>query len=456
MKVLLRDVTVIDVEARRTLPNRSVLIENDRISAIADVHMGLRNLDDVQVLECSGRFLLPGLADVHVHLQPPVGADSGAEPDHEQADDSHSAVVNTALPLLHSYLYCGVTSIFDAGNDGAFIWPLRDAERHGEMVSPRIFCAGPLVTCSGGHGSNAFETVIVDGLPEHLPALEAHFKHQPDLVKVTYEDNGFANFPLTPILPFRVLRNIVDIAHSHNLRVTVHVSNELRTREAIACDVDTLAHPVFQSPITDELAETLADRASPIASTLAFADRYLRLAEDTSYLDDELFASCIDATERERLRTSEHDTQRESRWTKWLRVMTPVVQENLRRLIDAGGVVATGTDLALGPELLRELHLLQAAGIEPWDVLASATANAARFLGREAELGSVAIGKLADLILVNQDPTTDVSRLAGISMVMIGGRVVDRAKLHLAGERPTQAPTITSHSVTASRPDVIR
>lgn len=447
---------VIDVEARRTWRNRSVLIENDRISAIADMHTGLRNADDVQILECGGRFLLPGLADVHVHLQPPFGRDAGTLPDHEQVDDWHSAAINSALPLLHSYLYCGVTSIFDAGNDGAFIWPLRDAERHGEMASPRIFCAGPLVTCSGGHGSNAFETVIVDELPEHLPALEAHFKHQPDLVKVTYEDNGFASFPLNPILPLERLRNIVDLAHRHNLRVTVHVSNELRTREAIACDVDTLAHPVFQSPITGELAETLADRATPIASTLAFADRYLRLAADTSYLDDELFASCISASERERLRTSEHDTQRESRWTKWLQVMAPVVQENLRRVIDAGGVVASGTDLALGPELLRELQLLQAAGIEPWDVLASATANAARFLGREGELGSVAIGKRADLILVNQDPTTDVSRLAGISMVMIGGRVVDRTKLRLAGERPTQAPTITSQPGTTRHPNATR
>jgi imidazolonepropionase-like amidohydrolase len=433
VSVLLDDVTVVDIGARRTRPRQSVLIEGGRITALSNATTRLSQGPEAEVISCGGKFLLPGLVDVHVHLRP--------EPQHHhqpQPNQRDGSATDAALASLHSYLYCGVTSVFDAGNDGNFIWPLRDAERSGAMVSPRIFCAGPFVTCTDGHGSKLCETVTVDELPKDLPALLAHFEHRPDLVKVTLEDDGFADFELIPIMELGVLGRVVDLAHESGLRVAVHTSNELRSREAVACGADVLAHPVVQSPMTDGFVKTLVDGRVPVASTLAFAERYVRLADDPGYLDEDVFTACIDSIERDRLRTVEHERQGHSRWAKWLRVMLPVIQQNLRTVVQAGGTIATGTDLDLGPYLLWELMLLQDAGIEPWDVLACATLNAARFLGRESEMGAVAPGKVADLVLVDRDPTTDVSRLSDIVMVMKGGQIVDRSSLRLAGERPTR------------------
>jgi imidazolonepropionase-like amidohydrolase len=217
------------------------------------------------------------------------------------------------------------------------------------------------------------------------------------------------------------------------LRVTVHVSNELRAREAVACGADTLAHPVIQSPVTAELLWLLAARRIPVVSTLAIGERYFRLADDPSFLDEQLYAACIEPEERERLRTDEHRMQLTNRWADWMRVMTPVAQENLRSLVEAGGVVVTGTDLSLGAELRREMQLLQAAGITPWEVLRCGTVNGAAFLGKEREMGSVAVGKVADLVLVDEDPTLDVSHLDTVSMVVKDGHVVDRTMLKLPG-----------------------
>ncbi len=397
---------------------------------------GFDDLGDAEFVDCGGAYLLPGLMDVHVHLRPTPHVGPSSNRRHPPADDRPVPQPVDVLPQLHSYLYCGVTSVFDAGNYSSFIWPLRDAERSGQLVSPRIFCAGPFVTCTGGHGSEQLEAVEVDELPRDLRQLRSHLDRRPDLVKITYDEHGWGIRPLIPILSPRTLRGIVDAAHADELRVTVHASHELRVREAVEGGTDTLAHPVIQSPITEELVSVLAARRLPVVSTLAIGERYVRLAEDPSFLDGEHYAACVDPAERRRLATVEHAEQKQNRWAAWMRVMTPVAQENLRRLVAAGGVVASGTDLSLGPELLRELELLQDAGIEPWDVLACATVHAARFLGADGRMGTVEPGKLADFVLVDEDPTTDVSRLAEVSMVMKGGQVIDRSTLHLAGEQP--------------------
>ncbi len=391
----------------------------------------------VDIVDCGGRYLLPGLTDVHVHLR--AAPHEGPHSDPRQLVGRSVPSVGDLLPVLHGYLFCGVTSLFDAGNFGTLMWPLREEERSGRLLSPRIHCAGPFVTCTGGHGSELAESVPVDALPGDEPQLRAHLGHRPDLVKITYDEHNWGIRPLIAILPPEVLGGIIEIVHDAGLRATVHVSNELRAREAVDRGADALAHPVIQSPVTEEFAARLALQQVPIASTLAIGERYVRLADHPDFVDSAMYVHCLSPAERERLRTVEHQTQRTNRWADWMRVMTPVAQENVRRVVEAGGIVASGSDLSLGPDLLHELELLQDAGIDPWDVLASATTSAARYLGVEEHLGTVEAGKLADLVLVDRDPTTDVSRLTEISMVVKGGQIVDPSSLFLAGEPPMRS-----------------
>jgi len=115
----------------------------------------------------------------------------------------------------------------------------------------------------------------------------------------------------------------------------------------------------------------------------------------------------------------------------WMKVMTPVAQENLRRLQAEGGIISTGTDLTSGPDYQRELELLQESGISPFDVIVAATYNGALFLSKESEMGSITQGKLADMVLLDEDPTKDVRNIKTVSWVVKNGDVVDKTKLDL-------------------------
>lgn len=111
--------------------------------------------------------------------------------------------------------------------------------------------------------------------------------------------------------------------------------------------------------------------------------------------------------------------------------MTPIAQENIRLINEAGGVMALGTDKSSGPALHREMELLVAAGISPLDVIRIGTLNAAKFIGKEKELGSISVGKLADMVLLDADPLADIDNAKKINMVIKNGVIIDRSKLEL-------------------------
>jgi imidazolonepropionase-like amidohydrolase len=113
--------------------------------------------------------------------------------------------------------------------------------------------------------------------------------------------------------------------------------------------------------------------------------------------------------------------------------MTPIAQENIRKIHAGGGVVACGTDQSSGPAVHRELELLAAAGIAPLDVIRIATYNSAVFLGKADQLGSVQAGRLADLVLLNADPGANIDNAKQIAFVMKNGEIIDESKLPLAG-----------------------
>ncbi|MDG6996060.1 MAG: amidohydrolase family protein, partial [Nitrososphaerota archaeon] len=355
MSLVLSNATVIDTISKKLLPNSTVVVQG---STIVDVfHAKSKSLPaDSNVIDCAEKYLVPGLMDMHIHLH---GRHHTGPTQEKPVPTFFTRSEDSGLvSRLHSFLYCGITSVYDAGNFADAIFKLRDQERSGQITSPRIFCAGSIVTCLGGHGSGL--STDISSLPLDNKKLEDHLSKSPDIVKVTYDEHNWGIRPLIPILDMETLRKIVDYCHSKKFRVTSHISNETRAREAIACGVDTLAHPVIQSPITDEFVWLLSEKRIPVVSTLAIGERYSRLADNPEYLDQKLYADCMDEEERNELKNVESTKQKSNRWAMWMKTMTPVAQENLKRLVEGGAVVATGTDLSFGPDFHRELELLQA------------------------------------------------------------------------------------------------
>lgn len=416
-------VTLIDGTGRPAVPDATVLVEDGRIARVARGEIALP--PGTKHIEGRGKYLIPGLMDVHIHLR----GGMGETPD-EQA----------GIRALQSYIYCGVTTVLDVGNNPDFTFALRDKERSREIVSPRFLVVGGIVTYPGSHGGKVGgRATLVDSWPQAIPKLDAAIARHPDFLKVTYEEEGWGTRPLIPLLPVPLMQHVIEYYNDHGIRSTAHISSELRAREAIFAGVDTLAHPDIQGPITEDFARLMAAKQIPEASTLTIGENYSRLAEHPEFLNQPLYQAVLEPEEIQRLKTTESEKQKQNRWAWWMKIMTPVAQENVRRIDAAGGIIALGTDQSIGPAVHRELELLVAGGIPPNNAIRIATLNSARFLGRDRDMGSVEEGKIADLVLLNADPLKDINNTKQIDLVMKAGQIIDRGKLDLPVNRKRSA-----------------
>ncbi len=416
--IAVRNVTLIDGTGRPPVPGATVVIDGNRITAVGTT---VQAPAGARVIDGTGKFLMPGLIDAHIHLR---GGRGGNRPPAEQERE--------AIRALQGYLYAGVTTVFDAGNRPDFIMGLRAKEQSGAIVSPRIFATGGTVASPNGHGG----PYKVEAWPGDRKLLDEHLATKPDLAKIGQDEHGWGTRPLINQLPEDLLEKIIRYYHSKGVRVIIHTSNEHNTIEAIYAGADTIAHPVIQAPVSQEYLNMMAVKHVPTVSTLTIGENYSRLADHPEFLDEPLYRDILEADERQRLKTEESATQKENRWAAWMKVMTPVAQDNLKRLNQVGkDIVATGTDQTSGAALHRELELLAAGGISAADVVVIATRNAARALGKLETLGTIEVGKLADLVLLRGDPTRDIQNAKQIDSVIKNGQIVDRAKLDLPVNR---------------------
>jgi imidazolonepropionase-like amidohydrolase len=404
-------------------PDMTVAIDGERISSVSPSvtgHPKGRRIDG------TGKFLIPGLIDVHIHLR--GGFDVARKVDAELAPPNRAE----GIAALASYLYSGVTTVYDAGNRADHILPLRADERSGKILAPRIFATGNLITYPGSHGDSI--AVRISDFEKDKPLLDKHIaEQQPDILKLTLEEEGWGTRPMIPLMPVELLEKITRYYNQHGIRTTVHVSSELRSLEAIYAGSDTLAHPVIQGPASDSFVKLMGAKKIPFASTLTIGENYSRLAEHPEYLDQPLYAASLTAAERAQLKTTTRAEWQARPWTWWMKLMTPIAEENVRKIHAAGGIVACGTDQSSGPATQRELELLVAAGISPLDTIRIATYNGAVFLGMSDRLGSVDKGKLADLVLLAKDPSVNIDNAKSILFVVKNGQVIDESQLPLAG-----------------------
>ena len=422
---VIRNVTLIDGTGAAPVSGATVVLQGTRIARVTTE--SVTTPAGARVIDGTGKFLIPGLMDAHVHLRGSRGGRASAQamtPEEERA----------GTRVLHSYLYAGVTTIYDAGNRSEFIFGLRGKERQGEIVSPRIFASGGTVASPNGHGG----PYTVEAWPQDRAQLDAHIKTGPDIVKIGQDEHGWGTRPLINQLPEDLLEKIIRYYHSKGIRTTIHVSNERNAIEAIYAGIDTLAHPVIQAPISDQYVAMMKVKRIPTVSTLTIGENYSRLAEHPEFLDQPLYRDTLPADEIQRLKTEESAKQRDNPWATWMKVMTPIAQDNMRRLHEVGAdIVVCGTDQSSGAAVHRELELLVGGGISPADAITIATRNAARFLGRLNDLGTIEAGKLADLVLLRADPTSDINNAKQIDLVIKDGAVVDRSKLDLPVNQPT-------------------
>ena len=439
--IIIDHVTLIDGTGRPPRADMAVAMDGGRFTLVGPsiLAQGLAG----RRIDGHGRYLIPGLMDIHIHLAGFSRSGRSWVPSSKpQTEGAWTVDRKAGEQALASFLYAGVTTVLDVGNIPENILPLRADERAGKILAPHIFATGNLVTYPGSHGTDI--AVNVRSWPEAEAQLQAQFDAQhPDVQKITYDDEGWGSRPLIPILPKDLLQHIIEFYNDHGVRTTVHISNESRAREAIYSGVDTLAHTPIQGPVTEAFVKLAAAKQIPMASTMTIGDNYSRIHEHPEFLNQPLYVATMDPKERERLKKiaaeggetalagSKPLYQRS--WRLWMKTQTPILEDNLRRIDAAGGVIATGTDTSNGASTQRELELLAEAGIPPLEIIKIATFNGARFLGKQDQMGSIEEGKIADAVLLAADPTADINNCKAILAVIKAGDIIDESALPLAG-----------------------
>ncbi len=224
-----------------------------------------------------------------------------------------------------------------------------------------------------------------------------------------------------------IVRAAGDAAHAAGVRFLVHATELDVAKAALRAGADILVHSVFEKPVDDEFLALAAQRRAVVVPTLwvtagyaaVLSGKFEPTEEEKRLADPEILAA---------MKAPRHDAERGSR------TVPQAAMESLPRIWAAGITVALGTDAGNigtlhGPSVFREARLMVEAGLTPAQVLRAATVGGARALGLEKELGDVAVGRRADLVLLTADPLVSVNNLARARLVVRAGRVFDPAEL---------------------------
>jgi imidazolonepropionase-like amidohydrolase len=373
----------------------SVTIEDGRIAHVADRSGDIPR--GAHVIDLAGAYLLPGLWDVHVHLEwPRVSAATVAELTVQYA-------ANAAAGLLES----GVTAIRTAGVPHFIDVALKRAYASGRHVGPRIFASGWFLTTTAGHALGTGFAKTCDGPMGFVRAIREQMESGVDHIKLNLSGGVFGpswDRHWHSFLLAEELEAAFAICRQRGYPVMAHATNPEAVKAAVRLGAHSVEHGYIMD---DECVALLRDRGTWYVPTLGITH----------------------------LTPAQASTSWESRWVEQ-RGLTPAIIERAEtaspehrawfdKALRAGVRMALGSDLRpLRDSALLEMELWVKAGATPRQTILAATRHAADLCGALGELGTVEVGKIADLIAVRRNPLDDIHNLRSLELVLKDGRVV--------------------------------
>ncbi|HLQ79088.1 MAG TPA: amidohydrolase family protein [Terriglobia bacterium] len=428
--IIIDHATIVDGTGAPAIKNGAIVIQGDRIQQIGP-RGTIKPGAGTMLIDATGKFVIPGLIDAHIHFD--QSGDVFTRPDAVDLRKvrpyaEELAWTKQRLPItLMRYLASGITSVVDMGGP---LWTYEARDIANKTAnSPRVAVAGPLIsTASEGTFAETDQPVIVATTPEMARDLvRQNAARHPDLTKILFI-HGSGDIEKQ----FAVVKAASEESHKLGIRVAVHATELELAKLALKAGADILVHSVEDRRVDREFIDLAKSRNVLYITTLIVNEGY-----------DEVFGQAVKLTDIEQ---QFGDPQVIATWSQLAK--TPageipggVPAPNLRetqmtqftnlQLLDSTGVrIVAGSDAGNigtlhGPALHREFELMAAAGMRPADILVAATRNAAQVMGREADLGTLAKGKLADLVILDADPTRDVQALRKIFKVMKNGAFIN-------------------------------
>jgi imidazolonepropionase-like amidohydrolase len=417
----IKGVTLIDGTARPPVQDAVVVIEGSRITQVgapASVFLPA----GAAVIDGRGKYVIPGLADMHHHLQ------SGSTRPQQDLRSN-----------LRRMLAVGVTTVFNPSVPLKEFAALKAAAADDAAPFARFFATGPIVTVKG----DVFGQMVGAPTPDTPQQAQAVVKDLKaagvDAIKVQYDDLSWSMKQGLPIVKRDVLVALIEEAHRQNLKVFAHAPVLKHAKDALRAGLDGLMHGIIDEPIDQEFVDLMKRNRASYVATMALFNNMADVNAWANRLAPSWDRAALQPPRLYEFFASPAGTQRFGTFfnnVAFIKEHLPTQKNNVKKVFDAGIPVVLGTDtgfegVLIGVATQIELELLVEAGLTPSQALSAATINAARMIGREKELGTVEAGKLADLVILDADPLQDIRNVTRIFRTMKGGVLyepVDPAK----------------------------
>ncbi len=387
-------------------PNRTVLIED---GIILEIQSQPTIPEGFSEIDLAGKTLMPGLIDLHIHF----AALSG---DERWMQDAHFPAGRRALLAAvraEESLLGGVTTLRDLGTEHGIAIALKEAIELGQIRGSRVVTAGSAIVMTGGHGYQM--SVEADGPVELLRAIRQNLKDGADLIKICQSEG----LPY-PEFTMDELKTVVDECHMRGKRVAVHVETEPGMGMAVEAGIDTIEHGFNPS---DQTLELMAQKGTYWVPTITINRRMRQEEHDaTTYMDG------VRRAFRQKGMTGA-DVEGK---LDYLRECFLAFPERFQKGLELGVKIVTGSDgprpagyagtLGIPMDSVRnEVVKFVEWGMNPMQALMAATSEAAKALDMADQIGQIAPGMVADLIVLDENPLEDIEHIDTINMVMKEG-----------------------------------
>jgi imidazolonepropionase-like amidohydrolase len=439
------NVTIVDVVNQKLVPAQTVVIRNGIISNVQPSKK-IKIPSGATVIDGKGKYLMPGLTDAHVHFFQSGGIYTRPDvidlrkyyPYEKEIDWVH----NHMEDFLQRYVKAGITSVIDVGSNYHFLQQ-RDSFEN-KTYAPRIFMTGPLLTSYEPlvfkNLKNEEPFMLVKTAEDGIKGVQAELPYHPDFIKIWYIVSRNKDSVEASAKEFEpVAKAIIDEAHKHHLKVAVHATQRITAQLAVESGCDYLVHGIDDEIVSDDFIKLLKSKNVIDCPTLIVEDGYFKTfgqnmhysAYDVAISNPQQLASIQDLEHVDTVLTGFYKKRFNMPAMKNMFVHQDSVRMvNLKKMIDGGITIVAGTDAGnIGTQhassLFDELKAMKESGLSNWQIIQSATINPTRILDKQDSLGSIAVGKKADLVLLNANPVEDLDNITHINLVVNKGKVID-------------------------------